>query len=115
MPRLPLNEFASVILDASGNGTASIGPRAPGEVWYPETVSNRVSTPVTNSPNLETYAGNAATPDNFVDGSYTGELNGTDQIKGQVLRLGQKVFSVWTAGDPGNQATLTVTGTKDIP
>lgn len=114
MPRLPLSESASVILNGSGNGTASVGPRSPGETWYPTGTSLRVSTAV-NSPDCSTYAGSTATADNFVDGTYTGELNASDAITGQVLRLGQKVFCVWTGGDAGAQATVTVTGTKDIP
>lgn len=114
MPRLPLSEYASVTLDGSGNGTARVGPTAPGETWYPSVASVRVST-ATLSPTCRIYAGSAATEDNFVDGTYTGNLNSTSNVDGQVLRLGQKVFAVWEGGDPGAQATVTVTGTKDIP
>ena len=111
---LPLNEFASVILDSSGNGTARIGPNAHGVVWYPTVASVKVSTAV-KSPTALIFAGSSATSDAFVDGTYTGEQNSTDSINGNVLRLGSYVFAVWTGGDVGAQATVSVVGTKDIP
>lgn len=114
MRTVPLSEFASVTLNGAGNGTAKIGPRGSGETWRPSVVSVRVST-ATSSPTCRVYAGDSATDQNFVDGTYTGEANSTGNVDGQVLRLGQKIFAVWTGGDAGAQATVTVTGTKEIP
>lgn len=110
---LPLSEFVSVVLNGSGAGTAKIGPAAHGVIWKPTVASVRVSTQV-KSPTCLIYAGDSATPDNFVDGTFTGAQNSTSNIDGQVLTLGQFVFAVWSGGDVGAQATLTVTGTKDI-
>lgn len=114
MTSLPLSESVSAILNASGNATVRIGPNAPGVVWKPTVVAVRTSTAVL-SPVCQVYAGSSATPDNFVDGTFTGQQNNTDGIAGQVLRLGQYVWAVWTGGDVGAQAVLTVTGTKEIP
>jgi hypothetical protein len=114
MPTVPLSEFASVVLDGSGGGTARIGPAAHGVVWNPSVASLKVSTAV-KSPTCLVYAGSSATADNFVDGTYTGSQNSTSNVAGQVLYLGQYVFAVWTGGDPGAQATMTLSGTKDIP
>lgn len=114
MTSLPLSEFVAVTLNGSGAGTARIGPNAPGVVWKPTVVGVRTSTSVA-SPVCQVYAGSSATADNFVDGTYTGQQNSTDGISGQVLRIGQYVWAVWTGGDAGAQAVLTVTGTKDIP
>ncbi len=113
MPTLPLSEAAFVTLDASGNGTARIGPAAHGVTWKPTVVAVRTSTS-TLSPQCRIYAGDRVTDGNFIDGTFTGQQNSTDAIAGQVLLLGQYVFAVWVGGDIGAQATLTVTGTKDI-
>jgi hypothetical protein len=114
MTTVPLSESAFVTLDGSGNGTARVGPAAHGVVWRPTVASLKVSTSV-QSPTCLIYAGSSATPDNFVDGTYTGSQNSTSNIDGQVLYLGQYVFAVWTGGDPGAQATIALSGTKDIP
>lgn len=110
---LPLSEFASVVLNGSGAGTARVGPAAHGVTWRPTVASVKVST-ATLSPICNLFVGATATDDNFVDGSYTGEKNSTDAVAGQELVLGQYVFAVWSGGDPGAQATVTVSGTKDV-
>lgn len=113
MTTVPLYESAFVTLDASGNGTAKIGPTGHGQVWHPQIVSVSTST-ATKSPTCKTYAGPAATQQYFVDGTYTGEQNSTDAIAGTDLYLGSFVWGVWTGGDVGAQATVTVRGTKDV-
>lgn len=113
MISVPLSEFASVILNASGNGTASIGPNAHGVTWKLTAVSVRVST-ATKTPTCLVYCGRDTTDANFVDGTYTGNQNSTANVNGQALALGDKVFAVWSGGDVGAQATVTVTGTKEI-
>lgn len=113
MTTVPLNEFAAVTLDASGNGTAKIGPNAHGVTWHPQVVSVKTSTKV-KSPGCSIYAGFKVSDQFFVDGTYTGEQDSTDSIAGQELHLGQFAWAVWTGGDVGAQATVTVTGSKDI-
>ena len=110
---LPLSESASVTLDGSGNGRVRVGPDAHGVKWLPTVVGLAVR-PAVNSPQCNIYAGKNVTDANFVDGTYTGEKNSSDAIAGQELWLGQYVWAVWTAGDPGANATVTVTGTKDV-
>lgn len=113
MATLPLSEAAFVTLDGSGNGTAKIGPNAHGVVWKPSRVAIKTSTAVL-SPTCQLFVGTAAARENFIDGTFTGQQNATDAIVGQELRLGSYVWAVWTGGDVGAQATLTVTGSKDI-
>jgi hypothetical protein len=83
-------------------------------LWHPTVASVKVST-ATRSPQCVVYAGDSATDANFVDGTYTGNQNGTSNIAGQEIRLGLYVFAVWSGGDPGAEATLSISGTKDIP
>jgi len=113
MTTVTLNATAVVKLDGSGNGTAQIGPNAHGVIWHPEVVQVKVST-FTKSATCLIYSGGTATDVNFVDGTYNGALNASDNIRGQVLHLGDQVFAVWTGGDANAQATLTVSGTKEV-
>ena len=113
MNTLPLSESASVTLNASGNGTARVGPNAHGVVWKPSRIAVKVSSQ-TLSPTCQLFVGSSATSENFIDGTYSGAQNATDSAVGQELRLGQYVWAVWTGGDVGAQATLTLTGSKDL-
>lgn len=113
MTTVPLLEAGYVTLNGSGNGTARVGPAAPGVVWRLAVASVRTSTAVL-SPQCRVYVGSDTSDGNFKDGTYTGQQNGTDLVIGQEVRLGQYVWAVWTGGDVGAQATLTVSGTKDI-
>lgn len=114
MTTLPLADSASVTLDGAGNGTARIGPAAHGVLWRPTVASVKVST-ATRSPQCRIYVGDSATDANFVDGTYTGNQNSTSNLAGQEIRLGQYVIAVWAGGDAGAEATVSISGTKDIP
>ena len=109
---LPLNAKAYVTLDGSGNGTASTGPESSGEVWSGLTAAVRASTNV-NEAICSTYAGAAATPGYFA-GATTWGSTGDSTTNLPVVKVGGNVFAVWTGGDPGAQAVLTVTGTKQV-
>jgi hypothetical protein len=114
MTTVPLAETTSIVLDGSGNGTAHLGPRGMGTVWLPQVVSIKTSTAV-KSPTCKVYAGASATDDNFVDGTYTGAQNATDNIGGQRIYPGFQIWAVWTGGDAGATATLSVSGSKELP
>jgi hypothetical protein len=61
------------------------------------------------------YAGDRAIPSNQRDTTFTGSSgDATDKVSSDVIRCGQKIFAVWTGGDPGSTGYMTVTGTKDI-
>jgi hypothetical protein len=110
MERRPLEHaFATVTLNGSGNGTASIGPTRVRERWYPSIVSVSVSSNA-SEPACKTYRGPQITDAAFVDGTYTGSSDSTDSFQGTELHAGDKVWAVWTGGDPGATATVTVTG-----
>lgn len=120
MPRVPFRETAVVRLNASGAGTAKLGPLTAREVWYPSNVSVKTTFPGTQLvPTLESecnvFKGAAATPDNFRDttpqGS-TGDASGA--CSADKLVCGEYIWAVWQRGDVGVQASLTVTGVKDV-
>lgn len=109
----PLNTSTSVTLNGSGAGTASLGPRI-GQRWRQVVASVSIPQPVTNEPLCSLYMGGAAIPANFVDGTYTGSLDSSDAGSMFVLTPGQSVFAVWSGGDPGAIATLSLTGVEEI-
>lgn len=112
MRELRLTAKAYVTLDGSGNGTASTGPLSPGEQWKNLTASVRVSTN-TKEAICSIYAGAAATPGYFADATSWGSTGDSTANLGTVL-VGGNVFAVWTGGDAGGKAVLTVTGTKVV-
>lgn len=112
MRQLPLTAKAYVTLNADGNGTASAGPLSPGEVWSNLTVAVKVATNV-NEAVCSVYAGAAATPGYYAGGTTWGST-GDSSTNIPVVRVGGNVFAVWTDGDPGGQATMTVTGTRTV-
>lgn len=113
MTELTLEESASVTLDATGGGRVRLGPRAHGEEWSPDVASITTST-ADVFPECRVHVGHVPLPENLVDGTFTGNLNSTTNIRGSTLRLGQYVWGVWSGGDPGADATLIVRGTKTI-
>lgn len=106
--RVPLNLEVTVTLDGSGNGTAQLGPRI-GQRWNVTNAAVTIPNAV-KVPQASWYAGGAATPGNFVDGTFTGNLDATGRIANFTITSGNYVFAVWTGGDPGAQATLSILG-----
>jgi hypothetical protein len=61
------------------------------------------------------YVGASATAPYFIDATYAGSSgDSTDRGAAKTVRVGQYVWAVWTGGDAGATATVTVNGTKEI-
>lgn len=117
MRTLSLNRTATVTLNGSGNGTAQLGPASPGEVWEPSVVSVSVGeTSVTDEAQCKIYCGPTAASPSFVDGTLSGSTgDSTTNVAGQKLYPGQYIFAVWTGGDPGKVAVMSIQGTRNVP
>lgn len=102
-----LDDGVSVVLDASGNGSVQIGPTRAGQSWLVKVAALQVSTNVLE-PTAKLYLGTASPP-NFLGGSYTGS-NDADTELNLPLRRGQRLTCVWSGGDAGARATLSITG-----
>ena len=112
MRQLPLSVKAYAVLDGSGNGQASTGPLSPGEQWTGLTAAVKVATNAAEA-TAAIYAGAAATQGYFADATTWGST-GDSTTNLPPVKVGGQVFAVWTGGDPGAQATLTVTGTRAV-
>jgi hypothetical protein len=110
-----LYESITIKLDGSGNGTAKLGPLTVREVWNPNSASVKtVQTTVTNEAVCAIYVGLSASQENFRDQTFTGSSGDVTDLVTGVLKKGNYIWAVWTGGDANVQATLVVSGSKDI-
>lgn len=103
-----LYESVSVTLDGSGNGTVRLGPSNSFQQWVPSNVACAVSSN-TAEPVFVCYNGTPSNA-NRIGGTYTGS-NDSDSITDVVLYPGSYLTGVWTGGDAGAIATMTIQGT----
>lgn len=112
----PLYLSASVLLDGSGNGTVSLGPLTAREVWHPALVSVQANQNPANEAVCNIYVGDSPNyQPNWRDATFSGSSgDSSDAVSNDVVKCGWKVWAVWTGGDPGQRATMNLTGTKDV-
>lgn len=111
---LTLTETTDVVLDSSGNGTASLGPIGGSEIWYPANVSVICSSN-TSEATCKTYAGPSATPQYFKDITVDGSTGDSTDRCNVPIPKNWFIWAVWTGGDAGAVATLNVDGTRTVP
>jgi hypothetical protein len=110
---IPLGASVSVKLSASGGGTVTLGPTIPGVIWYPSSVAVMVSpTSTTVVSQFFLYLGGVVAA-NLQGGTYTGDINSAG-LSVQ-LYTGQVLTGVWAGGNPLATATMTISGTQQVP
>lgn len=109
---LPLNDGASVTLDGSGNGTATIGPTSTGERWNLSKISVIGNSAVGAQPQANIYI-NSPSPANFFDGTQTGNQDSSDV--NWTLQPQEKLVAVFSGGTAGAVHTLSVFGLRQLP
>ncbi len=112
--RVALSQSVSGIVDPTGKVLLKMGPLSAREVWYPSNVHINVSTAVVES-KCTVYSGESPTQGNFRDDSVTASSgDNTGACNADVLKTGQYIWAQWSGADVGAQATLTVTGMRDV-
>lgn len=111
-PKPLAQPFATVILDGSGNGVASLGPLRVREHWQPTSANVSVATNV-NEAQCSIFMGTVMNNTTFLGSTFTGSTGDTCGIN-QDMQTGMQVFAKWTGGDPGSVATVMVNGTYTI-
>lgn len=101
-----LDTFATVVLDGSGNGVASIQPTAL-ETWTVTTIAVHVSSN-TAEPTAQVYVGTQA-PGSLIGSTYTGSLDSSDGT--WQVNPNQPIICAWAGGDAGATATMSLLGT----
>ena len=104
-------------LDGTGAGTASLGPSGHGILWTLGTISVHTAQNVaTGTCVCSIYAGDDTSQVNYLDSTFSGDTgDSTDAATGHQIRLGKKVFAVWSNGVADDLAFLTITGTMEVP
>lgn len=100
----------SVVLNASGTGTVTIGPTYYGEQWHVTNLVVTVSS-ATLRPMAKVYLG-PAVASNQQDSTFSGDNDSSDTVYD--LFASQVLTIVWTGGDVGATATATVAGQKTV-
>jgi hypothetical protein len=91
-------------------------PDGPNEHWLPILASVKASSN-TNEATCRIYVGPNTNDDSFVDGTFSGSSgDATDRVTGYDIsrRTDPYIWAVWAGGDAGAQATLVISGTKEI-
>jgi hypothetical protein len=115
MTNVILNESITIALNASGNGTARLGPLSARDIWHPDNVHVSANANPINESQCKIYCGDLPIQQNFRDGTVSGSSgDSSDRISASVIKCGQYIYAVWANGDANVNATLTVTGTKDV-
>jgi hypothetical protein len=105
---------AQAVLDGTGAGTAKVGPLTDRENWTLATASVSCSSNVLEAA-CRIFVGDVVTAANYVDGTLSGSTgDSTDNVAAAPCPKGTYVWAVWTGGDAGAVATLSVNGTKTI-
>lgn len=108
----PLNTAASVTLDANGFGVAAIGPGNDGPpVWYVDDVlltTDRPGDPPI--PRAAVYLDQIA-PASLQGITYDGSFGAASANRLRLIR-GQQLYVVWSSGQSGDVASVTVVGTR---
>lgn len=117
MRSLQLTRPATITLNGSGAGTAQLGPVSAGESWQLARASVICSAAVaTGDCQAQIYIGPSPSQPYFVDGTFSGDTGDTtDAVAGRIIHPGSYVWAVWASGMPGASATLTITGTRQVP
>jgi hypothetical protein len=111
MARVPLNQGVDVVLNADGDGRAVLGPTYGPSTWHVQTISVRTSQPGQGDiPQCAIYRGTEDS-NGYVDTTYDGSADSTD-VNFDITQ-GVQIIAVWTDGNPGDIATLSVYGTRE--
>lgn len=105
--------YSATITAGGGTGTAQLGPSFPRESWRVSVASVSVATGTLEAQckiSQGAYAGQT-----FIDGTTWGSTGDSTSNFSAPVYVGSQVFAVWTGGDPGALATLTLTGTREVP
>lgn len=107
MRTLPLRVSDQVTLDANGDGQVELTCDVQG--WSLSMAGLRVEPrPVTLEPECTIYINGQ-----FVGGSLSASMD-ADTTFNQEMQQGEKITAVWTGGDAGKTAILSLTGTRTL-
>ena len=110
----PLGTISASVTLVGGGGTASLGPTRVREHWQLSSASVAANQNPTNQAQCKLYVGSSVGTATFVSQTVTGSSGDTCGLGGIDIQSGQRVWAVWSGGDSGQVATLSIIGTYTI-
>lgn len=107
---VPLNTTASITLNSSGAGTATVGPISLYQVWQVNNVAVSCATQVKESQAVLYFGPAGGTELGSTNTGSSGDSTSLDVM----LRAGNVLTVVWSGGDANTRATISVYGTMTI-
>ncbi|MFF8495217.1 hypothetical protein ACF06O_30830 [Streptomyces albidoflavus] len=109
--RQQLQAAARTVLDADGNGRLELGPTTGPPYWTITRVVVATDRPgLAPVPSMALYL-DAEDARGLLDVTYDGSRDASDVDL--EMQRGQRLIGVWTGGQPGDTATLSVTGWQE--
>lgn len=109
---IPLDQYGTVTLDGSGNGTITLGPAKSNERWEVNGVAVSVSANMVGlvvfEPQLKAYR-DVVSVTTLIGGTYSGSFD-SDSAFNYVVYPGRKIAFQWTGGVPGATAAVRLSG-----
>jgi hypothetical protein len=108
-----LDESASVVLNASGNGSVTLQPKA-WQTWNVTSINVRTDQGVTTTPvpQATVYLGDAS-PGQIVAQTYMGNRSSAGGSP-LLVQSSQRLIVEWTNGVAGSRATVSLYGTQSM-
>ncbi|MEU9048370.1 hypothetical protein AB0D63_43280 [Kitasatospora sp. NPDC048343] len=106
---IPLKKGATVVLGPTGAGQVTLGPTVGPPRWNVTSVAVRTGRPGQRPVPRFTLYVDSADANGLVDLTYDGSSDAT-VVQIQLLK-GQQLIGVWTGGQAGDVATMSVYGT----
>ncbi len=104
---------AQATVNGAGTATVRVGPVHWGETWYPASADIATTSGVDDSSTCAFYLGVISAATQIGGQSYAG---GGDTMawSARPVQFGEQVYAVWSGGNPGDIATMRVTGDADV-
>lgn len=114
--RVPIsNGVGTAVVSGGGTAKVVVGPQAVGTRWYPKKGDINTTSGANDASTCQIFIGpsTVATDTLGAGQSYAGGGD-TFGLSGEMLQPGEFVTAVWTGGNPGDIATLRVTGNQVV-
>jgi hypothetical protein len=100
-------------ISGAGTATVRVGPQHWGETWYPASADIATTSGINDASSCQFYLGVISAATQIGGQSYAGGGD-TMSWSARPVQFGEQVFAVWSGGNPGDIATMRVTGDADV-
>jgi hypothetical protein len=114
--RVPISSgVGTATVSGSGTATVAVGPSGTGTRWYPKKGDINTTTGAADASTCQIFIGPGTVSEDTL-GAGQSYLGGGDTfgLSGEMLQPGDFVTAVWSGGQPGDTATLRITGDQVV-